>query len=99
MNQIAVPASGAVVIDTLLLVVLAGCERPAAESSADELPKVSVSAAVERNVTDHAEFTGRLAAIDSVEVRAHVWGYLEKVNFKEGAIVIDLCETNEPSYR
>jgi len=48
---------------------------------------VSVSAAVERNVTNYAEFTGRLAAVDSVEVRAHVWGYLEKVNFKEGAIV------------
>src|SRR4029453_4014668 len=32
-------------------------------------------------------FTGRLAAVDSVEVRAHVWGYLERVNFKEGAIV------------
>lgn len=87
MNRAVVPASGAVVIGTLLLLAFSGCERPAAESSADELPKVSVSAPVERNVTDHAEFTGRLAAVDSVEVRAHVWGYLEKVNFKEGAIV------------
>lgn len=87
MNQIVVRACVAVVVATLLLLVLAGCARPAATSSADELPKVSVSAAVERNVTDYAEFTGRLAAVDSVEVRAHVWGYLEKVNFKEGAIV------------
>src|SRR4051812_35623689 len=87
MNQVVVPACRAVGIGTLLALVLAGCERPATESSADELPKVSVSVPVERNVTDHAEFTGRLAAVDSVEVRAHVWGYLEKVNFKEGAIV------------
>src|SRR5882724_4693776 len=87
MNQIVVPACGAVVLGTLLLLVLAGCERPATTPSSDELPKVSVSAAVEQNVTDYAEFTGRLAAVDSVEVRAHVWGYLEKVNFKEGAIV------------
>src|SRR5580765_7916637 len=87
MNQNVVSASGTVVIGVLLLLALAGCKRPAAESSAEELPKVSVSTAVERDVTDYAEFTGRLAAIDSVEVRAHVWGYLEKVNFKEGAIV------------
>src|SRR5438876_11855560 len=28
-----------------------------------------------------------MAAVDSVEVRSHVWGYLDKVNFKEGALV------------
>jgi RND family efflux transporter MFP subunit len=42
---------------------------------------------VEREVTDYADFTARTAAVDSVEVRAHVWGYLQKVNFKEGALV------------
>src|SRR5262245_5803477 len=87
MNQIVVPACGAVVLGICLLLVLAGCGRPAVEVPVDELPSVSVSPAVERDVTDYAEFTGRLAAVDSVEVRAHVWGYLEKVNFKEGAIV------------
>jgi len=87
MNQIVLPASGASFVGTLLLLMLTGCERPAAEPSADELPNVSVSAPVEQNVTDYAEFTGRLAAVDSGEVRADVWGYLEKVNFKEGVIV------------
>jgi RND family efflux transporter MFP subunit len=48
---------------------------------------VNVSHPIERDVTDYAEFTARTAAVDSVEVRAHVWGYLKKVNFKEGAIV------------
>src|SRR5262249_15691450 len=42
---------------------------------------------VEREITDYADYTGRTAAVDSVEVRAHVWGYLDKVNFKEGALV------------
>ena len=42
---------------------------------------------VERNVTDYADFTGRTAAVDSVEVRARVSGYLDTVNFKEGALV------------
>ena len=48
---------------------------------------VTVSRPVERYVTDYADFTARTAAIDSVEVRAHVWGYMDKVNFKEGALV------------
>jgi RND family efflux transporter MFP subunit len=46
-----------------------------------------VSHPVEQDVTDYADFTGRTAAVDSVELRARVWGYLDKVNFKEGALV------------
>jgi RND family efflux transporter MFP subunit len=48
---------------------------------------VTVSRPVERYVTDYADFTGRTAAVDSVEVRARVWGHLQKVNFKEGDLV------------
>jgi RND family efflux transporter MFP subunit len=48
---------------------------------------VSVSYPVERKVTDYADFTGRTAAVDSVEVRARVDGYLQSINFKEGALV------------
>jgi RND family efflux transporter MFP subunit len=66
---------------------LAGCVRvPSAAPEAAPTP-VTVSRPVERDVTDYADFTGRTAAVDSVEVRAHVWGYLDKVNFKEGALV------------
>jgi RND family efflux transporter MFP subunit len=48
---------------------------------------VTVSYPVEREITDYADFTARTAAVESVEVRARVWGYLDKVNFKEGALV------------
>src|SRR5437879_1720135 len=65
----------------------AGCTRAPMEAPGTEPTSVTVSYPVERNVTDYADFTARIAAVDSVEVRAHVWGYLEKVNFKEGAIV------------
>ena len=66
---------------------LAGCARaPSAAPEAAPTP-VTVSCPVERDVTDYADFTGRTAAVDSVEVRARVWGYLDKVNFKEGALV------------
>jgi RND family efflux transporter MFP subunit len=66
---------------------LAGCARvPSGAPEAAPTP-VTVSRPVERDVTDSADFTGRTAAVDSVEVRARVWGYLDKVNFKEGALV------------
>jgi len=48
---------------------------------------VSVSVPIEREVTEFAQYPARTTAVDSVEVRARVWGYLDKVNFKEGAIV------------
>jgi RND family efflux transporter MFP subunit len=65
----------------------AGCARPPA-GPADAAPAPApVSYPVERYVTDSAEFTARIAAVDSVDVKAHVWGYLQKVNFKEGAMV------------
>jgi RND family efflux transporter MFP subunit len=65
---------------------LAGCARAPVEAPPAPVP-VTVSYPVEREVTDYADFTARTVAVDSVEVRAHVWGYLEKVNFKEGALV------------
>src|ERR671929_76319 len=66
---------------------LAGCTRAPVEAPPAGPAPVTVSYPVERDVTDYTDFTGRTAAVDSVEVRAHVWGYLEKVNFKEGAMV------------
>src|SRR5439155_7027481 len=66
---------------------LVGCSQAPSEAPAEAPMPVTVSLPVEREVTDYADFTGRIAAVDSVEVRAHVWGYLEKVNFKEGALV------------
>jgi RND family efflux transporter MFP subunit len=66
---------------------LAGCARvPTAALEAEPTP-VTVCCPVEREVTDYADFTGRTAAVDSVEVRARVWGYLDQVHFKEGALV------------
>jgi RND family efflux transporter MFP subunit len=66
---------------------LAGCVRaPSAAPEAAPTP-VTVSRPVQRDVTDYADFTGRTAAVDSVEVRARVLGYLDKVHFKEGALV------------
>src|SRR5437667_783650 len=64
-----------------------GCS--AAEPEGGPLPPrvVTVSYTQEREVTDYNTFTGRTTAVESVKVRARVWGYLHKINFEEGAQV------------
>jgi RND family efflux transporter MFP subunit len=46
-----------------------------------------VSQPVVRDVVESDEYTGRLEAVESVEVRARVSGYLQSVHFTDGAIV------------
>lgn len=70
----------------LLSALAAGCAKPP-PPAATAPTVVTVAKPVERSVTDYADFTGRTAAVESVEVRARVFGYLDKVNFKEGALV------------
>lgn len=64
-----------------------GCARGPSEEPPAAPPSVTVSFPVEREVTDFADYTSRTAAVDSVELRARVSGYLDKVNFKEGALI------------
>jgi len=69
------------------LVGLAGCAPPPPDMGAMPPPAVTVSAPAERDVVDTSDFTGRTAAVESVKVRARVWGYLQKINFTEGVLV------------
>lgn len=50
-------------------------------------PKVVVSRPLDREVTEWDEYTARLEAVDFVEVRARVSGYLQAIDFKDGATV------------
>ena len=50
-------------------------------------PKVVVSRPLDREVTEWDEYTARLDAVDFVEVRARVSGYLQAIDFKDGATV------------
>jgi len=47
-------------------------------------PKVTVSQPVRQGVTDYLEFTGNTQAINTVQLRARVEGFLEKVLFQDG---------------
>lgn len=67
-----------------LAVMLPGCGRSEAQGGPPMAPPVSVAPSVERLVQAHDEFTGRLEATDTVDVRPRVGGTLEAVHFKAG---------------
>src|SRR5271169_4582843 len=66
--------------------VMAGCGKSAAPQ-APPPPQVSVAQVLEKRVKDWDEFTGRFQAVETVEIRPRVSGYIDRVAFKEGALV------------
>lgn len=68
-----------------LVIALAACREPAAPPP--PMSSVTVSLPVQREVTGLDSFTGRFEAADTVEVRARVGGYVEKIAFRDGAVV------------
>jgi RND family efflux transporter MFP subunit len=85
-------AKSAIAVSILAVVAatLAGCGRnDAAASAAANMPppQVTVAQVVQKKVTEFDEFTGRFEAIDRVEVRPRVNGYISSVNFTEGSEV------------
>ncbi|HEX5210263.1 MAG TPA: efflux RND transporter periplasmic adaptor subunit [Pseudolabrys sp.] len=70
-----------------MAILLADCGEQQKQAAAPPPPAVTVAAPVKRTVTDFDEYVGRFAAINSVEVRARVSGYLDGVHFKDGQIV------------
>jgi multidrug efflux system membrane fusion protein len=82
------PISHAILLGCLLLVapLLAGCDsKPVA--SAPPPPPVTVGHPLQKTITEWDEYTGRFTAVESVEVRARVSGFIDSVHFKEGQIV------------
>src|ERR1700716_2917093 len=71
----------------LLAVTLSGCgDKAPQQAAAGPLP-VTVAQPAKRTVTDWDEFTGRFEAVEEVQVRARVGGFVTNVEFRDGAIV------------
>jgi multidrug efflux system membrane fusion protein len=70
-----------------ILLALAACAKTVAQQAPPQPLQVAVAPVVERDVTEWDEFTGRLQAVDSVEVRPRVSGFVSAVRFTEGAMV------------
>jgi RND family efflux transporter MFP subunit len=70
------------------LVLTGGCsESPQKQASAPPPPTVTVAKPTKRVVVDQDEYVGRFVAIDSVEIRARVSGYLDRIDFTDGQMV------------
>ncbi len=75
----------AVLFSATVLALFSGCSKPdGAAGGPPGAPPVSVATAVQRTVTDIEEFTGRLEAPRSVEVRPRIGGTIDKVHFRDG---------------
>lgn len=72
----------------IIVLCLAACDQaPPQQAMEMPPPQVTVANPLAMKISDWDEFTGRLHAVESVEVRPRVSGYLQSVNFTEGSIV------------
>jgi membrane fusion protein, multidrug efflux system len=71
----------------VLALALAGCGDNPAPQAAVAPPPVTVAQPTKRTVTDWDEFTGRFEAVEEVQVRARVGGFVTSVEFRDGAFV------------
>src|ERR1700757_3321632 len=74
-----------------LLFLMSGALAPGGKNpqhpAAAAAPPVTVAQPVKRTVTDWDEFTGRFEAVEEVQVRARVGGFVTNVAFKDGDMV------------
>lgn len=74
-------------LSIILLTCIIACSSSEGQQSLPPPPTVTVSAPLEDSVTRYDEFTGRFRAIERVEVRARVSGYLDEIRFTDGEMV------------
>jgi len=80
-----------------LAATLAACEQHQ-QAAAPPDPAVTVASPTRKTVVDQDEYVGRFVAVDSVDIRARVTGYLDRVHFTDGQMVKqgDLLFTIDP---
>lgn len=79
----------AILLGSMLLFahVVVGCDSKPAVSSAPPAPPVTVARPLQKTITEWDEYTGRFTAVEVVEVRARVSGFIDSIHFQEGQIV------------
>ena len=71
----------------IIALALAGCDQAHTQTSAPPPPEVTIAKPVTKQVAEKDEYVGRFVAIESVEIRARVSGYLDAIHFQDGQIV------------
>lgn len=82
------PTAARAMAPLALAFVLAACERPGSQAQstppAPPPPQVTVSQPIRKVVAEETEIVGRFVAVDAVEIRSRVSGYLDAVSFRDG---------------
>ncbi|MCE1969492.1 efflux RND transporter periplasmic adaptor subunit [Enterobacter cloacae] len=73
-------ALGAVLLSALLV----GCDEGVAQNAAPQAPTVSAADVVVKSISQWDSFNGRIEAVESVQLRPRVSGYIDKVNYTDG---------------
>lgn len=68
----------------VLLSALRRCDDSVAQNAAPQAPVVSAADVVVKTISQWDSFNGRIEAVESVQLRPRVSGYIEKVNYTDG---------------
>ncbi|HAS1445945.1 TPA: efflux RND transporter periplasmic adaptor subunit [Enterobacter cloacae] len=68
----------------LLSALLVGCDEGVAQNAAPQAPTVSAADVVVKSISQWDSFNGRIEAVESVQLRPRVSGYIDKVNYTDG---------------
>lgn len=71
----------------LLLALAAGCNPAPPQAPPQMKPKVTVVKPIQKKIVHWDQYTGRMAPVQLVEIRARVSGYLKSIHFEEGQYV------------
>jgi RND family efflux transporter MFP subunit len=80
-------ANAARVAGILVAVTLAGCGQGQQQGGAPNLPAVTVAKPTQRTVVDQDEYVGRFVAVNAVDIRSRLSGYLAAIHFTDGQMV------------
>jgi len=86
----------------LAIAVISGCSGQASEGGHPPAPEVSVAPVLIKEISQWDEFSGRVEAVETVQLRPRVSGYIDKVNYVEGQEVKKgdvLFTIDDSSYR
>ena len=90
-TAVARPLAAAMALAGLAAFGLTGCDDAKGKSEAPAAggggPPISAATVVEKTITETQEFSGRLEAVEQVQIRPRVGGFITAINFKPGSQV------------
>lgn len=83
------PLAALMALASLAALTLSGCDesKAGAPAAAPAGPPVTAALVISRPITETQEFSGRLEAVEKVDIRARVGGFVTSVNFQPGSLV------------